>query len=196
MPRPVRANPENAPNACKNLRKMLRRGNTITTFGYKWNKRTAYACVAVFAIVAGKIANISGLVADATGYSWDMKGGVWLGGGGAYGLVCDLSEQLYGDGNALELKEIQTMPASETTKAIDGIAVIDCTNADQFEVQKVMIFHATDEGKRLARETFFEWIRDSVSSENSAELGDDVLDEFFDCGKYEIGEGFIAVVRS
>lgn len=101
MSRRVKADPARKDDAIKHLRLCIKSGSVITTFSYKWDRRTGSTCHAVLAIIKGKIENISAFVSDAIGHSWDDRDGVW---GTGHGIVSELSDVLFGDRAALKHK--------------------------------------------------------------------------------------------
>jgi hypothetical protein len=79
--------------------------------------------------------------------------------------------------------------------SIKAITVIDCTDAENFEVQHARSFNDDPEGEAAARATFGEWVHDA-QAEGEDKLPDRELDQLFAVGKYEVGEGYIAVIHS
>lgn len=92
-----------------------------------------------------------------------------------------------------EIQEVQRVNRIEQT-AITALTVIDCTDAAEFDVQAVKTYPDTIAGQDAAKECFAEWMRDSAA--NPEEITDEQVDAAWEDGKYEVGEGFIAVIRS
>ena len=74
-------------------------------------------------------------------------------------------------------------------QSLRTVNVIDCTNTEDFAVQQVRSFPENDEGNANAEALFKEWVAEAGGDE-------DDLPAALDDGKFEIGEGFIAITHS
>jgi hypothetical protein len=75
---------------------------------------------------------------------------------------------------------------------IATINVIDMADCLNFSVRQIVSYPATPEGRKKAESTFNEWVQAAAEIPVDEEEMRDLLDE----GKYEVGDGCIAIISS
>lgn len=79
------------------------------------------------------------------------------------------------------------------TPTLNAITLIDCGSADTFDVKTVLSFKDKPVGEKAARKTFGEWVDEAAGDDKPTA---EEVEEAWNNGRYDVGEGFIAVVRS
>lgn len=96
-------------------------------------------------------------------------------------------------GKLRKLYEPMEEEAAEKEEKVSCVIVLDCKEADPFNPVHVKAYRDTPRGRKLAEETFREWVEEATGDDK---LSDSEIKSIVDSGLFEVGEGFIALVNT